>query len=440
MLKKVQEFIHTNQLLAENERVLVGVSGGADSVVLLDILVKLKYDCIVAHCNFHLRGAESDRDEIFVKKLAKTYNLTYKKVDFDTISYVKTHKISIEMAARELRYNWFEKMATETKATSIAVAHHADDNIETVLLNLGRGTGLKGITGMEMRNGKVVRPLLNCYREEIEQYAEQNNLEYVTDSTNTENEYKRNKIRNQIIPLLAELNPSVKATFSQNIRNFKAAWNIYSDKIEQIKALIVKVKDSQAFIHIQRLKQQTEAQNVLFEILSEYNFNSKVVEDIFVGLDSNSGLIYHSPTHRLLKDREQLIIDEIKETSDAEFLIPEGKSEICEPIKLTFRGFERTEGFKPSKTADTIHIDADKVKFPLRIRKWQQGDRFQPFGMTQNKKLSDFFIDEKLSIYEKENCYLLISDNEIVWVIGMRLDNRFRVDKETRNILEISTK
>ncbi len=440
MLKKVQEFIRTNQLLAENERVLVGVSGGADSVVLLDILVKLNYDCIVAHCNFHLRDEESDRDEIFVEKLAKANNLTYKKVDFDTIDYAKTHKISIEMAARELRYEWFEKMATETNASSIAVAHHADDDIETVLLNLVRGTGLKGITGMEMRNGKVVRPLLDCYREEIEQYAMQNSLQYVTDSTNTENEHKRNKIRNQIIPLLAELNPSVKVTFSQNIRNFKAAWNIYSEKIEQIKALIVSEKEDHVFIDIQQLKQQTEVQNVLYEILSEYNFNSKVVEDIFTGLESNSGLMFHSPTHRLLKDREQLIIDEIKEANDLEFLIPEGENKINEPIKLIFKRFERSEDFKLSKSAHTIHIDEDKVTFPLRIRKWQQGDRFQPFGMRQNKKLSDFFIDEKLNIYEKENCFLLLSDNEIVWVIGIRLDNRFRVSEKTQNILEISIK
>ncbi len=439
-LKKVQHFINANQLLADNERILVGVSGGVDSVVLLNILRKLRYDCIVAHCNFHLRGEESNRDEAFVEKLTKEYNLIYKKVDFDTIGYAKANKISIEMAARELRYRWFEKMAIENKASSIAVAHHADDSIETVLLNLVRGTGLKGMTGIEMRNGKIVRPLLACSREEIEDYAQKNDLQFVVDSTNASNDYTRNKIRNQIIPLLAEINPLVKQTFHQDILNIRGAWKIYSEKIKEIKEKIVTFSENQYSIDIQKLKSQADVKTVLFEILNDFNFNSDVIEDIYLGLENNSGLKFHSPTHRLLKDRNSLIIDEFENKSNVEFSIPEGVSEITEPIKLNFRLLENSKDFKPSKEADTVHLDADKLKFPLTIRKWRNGDRFQPFGMTQSKKLSDFFIDEKLNLFQKEDSLLLISDEKIAWIIGLRIDNRFRISPKTRNILEISIK
>lgn len=438
MLKRVQQFIDANQLLDKNERVLVGVSGGADSVVMLHMLQRLGFECVAAHCNFHLRGDESMRDELFVEKLAKSYNLIYKKVDFDTVKFAKSNKISIEMAARDLRYAWFKKTADENRCRAIVTAHHIDDAIETVLLNLIRGTGLKGLTGIEPKNGNIVRPMLCCTRSEIEKYTQKHKLEYVTDSTNLENEYSRNKIRNIILPAMADINPSVKQSLADNISRFRDAWKIYSEKINEIKATITFSQENQTFINIEKLKSQPAPQTVLYEILQEYNFNSNVSKDVFEGLDKEPGNRYYSDTHRVLKDREHLIIDLIEPNSKLEFTIDETDTAIENPISLTLKKILMSENFIVSKTAERIHVDADKIQFPLTIRKWKHGDSFHPFGMKKSKKLSDFFIDEKINRNQKESIWLLVSESKIVWIIGLRADNRFRITEKTKNILEIS--
>lgn len=439
-LKKVQEFIRSNQLLEPGERVLVGVSGGVDSVVLLHILLKSGYECIVAHCNFHLRNSESDRDEKFVEELAGNYAAMYKKVDFDTKGYARSNKISIEMAARDLRYQWFNKIAKETKATSILVAHHADDSIETFLLNLVRGTGLKGLTGIDARNGNVVRPLIHCTRREIEQYARDNNLQSVFDSTNASNDYSRNKIRNQIIPILSEINPSVAQTFHENTIRLRGTWKIYAEKMKEIREKIVSEKDGCICIDIPELIKQADVMTVLYEILSTYNFNNETVEDILQSLNTTSGLTFNSPTHCLLKDRNVLILNEIETENEREYLVSEGTDEINEPVHLTFQSLTNSPGFEISKATDTIHIDAELLTYPLTIRKWRKGDTFQPFGMTQSKKVSDYFINSKVNLFQKKNSWLLISGEKIVWIIGMRMDNRFRISDKTRKIAEISYK
>ena len=437
-LKKVRQFIDSNQLLIDNDRILVGVSGGADSVVLLHILLKLGFECVVAHCNFHLRGEESMRDELFVEKLAEKYKLIYKKTDFDTVRFAKSNKISIEMAAREMRYAWFKKLAPENKCQAIATAHHTDDSIETLLLNMIRGTGLKGLTGIEPRNGDIVRPVLCCTRSEIEQYAQKNKLEYITDSTNLANEYSRNKIRNLILPMMADINPSVKQSLAENISRFRGSWKIYSEKIAEIEAHITFNKENQTFVDIDKLKSQSDPKTVLFEILQKYQFNSDVISNIFEGLDKSSGKRYYSDTHRLLKDREHLIVDEIEPNNTLEFSIDESTKSISIPINLSLNKKARNEDFIISKKSDKIHIDADKIKFPLTLRKWKKGDSFHPFGMKESKKLSDFFINEKINRNQKENIWLLVSDNKIVWIIGLRMDERFRITEKTKNILEIS--
>ena len=437
-LKKVRQFIDSNQLLIDNDRILVGVSGGADSVVLLHILLKLGFECVVAHCNFHLRGEESMRDELFVEKLAEKYKLIYKKTDFDTVRFAKSNKISIEMAAREMRYAWFKKLAPENKCQTIATAHHTDDSIETLLLNMIRGTGLKGLTGIEPRNGDIVRPVLCCTRSEIEQYAQKNKLEYITDSTNLANEYSRNKIRNLILPMMADINPSVKQSLAENISRFRGSWKIYSEKIAEIEAHITFNKENQTFVDIDKLKSQSDPKTILFEILQKYQFNSDVISNIFEGLDKSSGKRYYSDTHRLLKDREHLIVDEIEPNNTLEFSIDESTKSISIPINLSLNKKARNEDFIISKKSDKIHIDADKIKFPLTLRKWKNGDSFHPFGMKESKKLSDFFINEKINRNQKENIWLLVSDNKIVWIIGLRMDERFRITEKTKNILEIS--
>lgn len=438
ILKKVSQFIDANQLLQENERILVGVSGGSDSVVMLHILLKLGFECVVAHCNFHLRGEESMRDELFVEKLAESYKISYKKIDFDTIGYAKANKISIEMAARELRYNWFRSQAQLNKCTSIATAHHSDDSIETLLLNLIRGTGLKGLTGIEPKNGNIVRPLLTCSRSEIENYAQKHKLEFVTDSTNKESDFSRNKIRNIILPLMAEVNPSVKKSMAENIARLRGAWYIYAEKIAEIESEITFSKGDQFYINIEKVKSHSEPQTVLYEILQKFHFHSDVVEDVYEGLDKPAGIRFFSDTHRLLKDREYLIVDIIEPNSKLEYSIEENKTSIETPVKVELRKLSWNKEFIFSKSADKIHIDADKVKFPLTLRKWKHGDSFQPFGMKTSKKLSDFFIDEKINRNQKEELWLLESENKIVWIIGIRLDDRFKITKHTQNILEIA--
>lgn len=437
-LRKVQQFIEQNQLFGSKDRLLVGVSGGADSVVMLHILLKLGYQCIVAHCNFHLRGKESDRDEIFVKNLAREYNLIFKKIDFETTGFAQANKISIEMAARELRYAWFHTIAAETNCQAIAVAHHSDDSTETMLLNLIRGTGLKGLTGIDAKNGKIVRPLLCINRQEVEKYAQKFKLNYVTDSTNAENDYNRNKIRNIILPQMATINPSVNQSLEGNIERLKGAWEIYSDKIEEIKKEILSTKNGQIFIAIEKFKKQPHIHTVLYELLYPYHFNAEIIRAIVLSLDKQPGLRFYSESHRLLKDRDFLIIDKSGEENPLEYIIEKNDSRISFPIPLTIRKFKKEMGFSPSKTPTEIHVDADEVKFPLYVRKWKKGDSFYPFGMTNRKKLSDFFIDEKFSRNQKEDTWLIISENKILWIVGHRLDNRFRVKKETKNILEIA--
>ncbi len=439
LLNKVSKFIERHRLFHENERVLTGVSGGADSVVLLDILLRLGYDCVAAHCNFHLRGRESDRDEAFVRKFVSEREVPLLLEHFDTFAFAEKQKISIEMAARDLRYAWFHQIAAQEHAGVIAVAHHGDDSAETLLINLIRGTGLKGLSGIDPKNGMIVRPLLDCSRREIEEYARQRNLSYVTDSTNLTDEYTRNKIRNEILPLMSEINPSILETLRENSKLFRGAYMIYREKVAEAEKELVRSEESRILIDINKLLLQADPQSIIFEILNPYHFNAANIREITEALTENPGLQFYSPTHRLTKDREVLIVEPInRDATHVEYLISEETVEIKEPLHLQLKRFPVPENFAPTRLAHKIHLDADKVKFPLTIRGWQQGDRFYPLGMRGSKKLSDYFTDIKLSLPEKEQVKLLISDNLIVWVIGMRLDDRFKVDKKSRNILEIS--
>ena len=439
MLQKVQSYIQKHRLLTQNRPILVGVSGGTDSVVLLHILISLGYDCIIAHCNFHLRMEESDRDEIYVRKLASNYNIKLHTIDFKTIEYANKHGISIEMAARNLRYKWFEELLEKCGSQALAVAHHADDSIETLLLNLVRGTGLRGLTGISPRNNNVVRPLLCCNRLEIENYLIEHELTHVEDSTNALSDYKRNKIRNEVIPLLSELNPAIKQTLYTNINHFDGALSIYQQAISDITNRIVEKSGKVIKMDIQQIKEQAHTLTVLYEILQPYNFNSKVVEQICEHLDSESGKIFYSETHRLIKDRGHLIITDKNEVLEKKYSIYDTDTVNFVPFELTIRKINTDNGFQISKLKNRIHVDASKICFPLTVRPWTEGDIFYPFGMNTRKKLSDFFIDNKLSLLEKEQVRVLISGkNEIVWIIGLRTDNRFRVNENTKDVLEIN--
>lgn len=437
MQKKIQTYIQKNQLLNTEGKIIVGVSGGIDSVVLLHVLKSLGYDCVIAHCNFHLRMEESNRDEEFVRNMAKVMKLPFYNVDFETIKYSDEHKISIEMAARDLRYAWFYKLLRELDAQAIAVAHHADDSIETMLMNLVRGTGLRGLTGIQPRNQKVVRPLLCCSRSELEDYLILHDLEHIEDSTNSSNDYQRNKFRNEVLPLLTEINPSVRETLYRTLEHFEGNMAVYQQAIDKIEELVVEKTDDTIKMDIQRIKQQVHVPTVMYELLYPYGFSTSLIEQITERLDAESGKMFFSDSHRLVKDRKYLIISPKQLESDDYYPILLTDKIIYFPINLHINKLRVTTDFLISKKNDCIHLDVDTLTFPLYLRRWKEGDSFFPFGMTKRKKVSDFFIDSKLSLLEKEQSWLLISGNEIVWIVGQRMDNRFKVKTETTDVLEI---
>ena len=438
MQQKVQTYIEKLQLLTPKEPVIVGISGGTDSVVLLHVLISLGYDCIAAHCNFHLRMQESNRDEEFVRKLAHSYSIPCYFIDFETIKYAENHKISIEMAARDLRYAWFEELIQKHHAQAIAVAHHADDSIETMLMNLVRGTGLRGLTGIQPRNKNVVRPLLCSTREELENYLVEHGLEHVEDSTNQENNYLRNKFRNELLPLLTEINPSAREKLYKSLANLEGNFAIYQQAIDEIRNNIVHNSGIEIRLNIDQINQQIHVPTVMHELLSPYEFSSAQIEQIRESLNAESGKVFHSETYRLIKDRKYLIINAKDDTIKNIYSISQTEKELTLPIHLTIRKMSIDDSFKPSKLSHCIHIDASLIQFPFELRRWNEGDVFYPFGMTQKKKLSDYFIDQKFSIPQKEQCWLLISEGKIVWIVGHRLDNRFKITENTKEVIEIS--
>lgn len=434
--QKVQTFIQKHQLLSPGQPVIVGVSGGTDSVALLHLLTKLGYDCIIAHCNFHLRMEESNRDEDFVRKLATDMHLPFYNVDFDTIKYADKHSISIEMAARDLRYNWFYELLEKLDAQAIAVAHHADDSIETMLMNLVRGTGLRGLTGIPPRNNKVVRPLLCCTRSEIENYLILHDADHVEDSTNAGLDYQRNKFRNEIIPLLSEINPSVRQTLYESLERFEGTLAIYQQAIDEIGKLIVDKTNGVVSMDINLIKQQVHVPTVMFELLHPYGFTPATISQVAEQLDGESGKVFYSENYKLIKDRNFLIISAKDIYKNEFFTVSQNDSQLEIPFKLTISRQQLTPAFQVSKDRTKIHIDASRLQFPLQIRRWKEGDFFYPFGMKQRKKISDFFIDNKLSLIDKEHAWLLVSGDQIVWVVGMRMDNRFRITEQTTEVIE----
>ena len=441
MLEKVKEYIHKENLIKDNTKVIVGLSGGMDSMVLLDVLMLLGYRCMAAHCNFHLRGDESNRDETFVKKWCKSIDIPYTSINFDTKQYAVDRKISIEMAARELRYNWFETLRKHYQADYIAVAHHKDDSVETVLLNLIRGTGIKGLTGISAKNGYVVRPLLCISRSEIENYISERDIPYVTDSTNNEDLYLRNSLRLNVIPLLETLNPSVKDTIYRTSKNVTEAEKVYSESIQKS----IKEVFSNNKIDIDQLRQTASPRSVLFELLAPYNFTPSTIEDISESIDSISGKVFFSDSsadlekkkYRLIKDRNSFLLNVVNETNNENetYFIEKGINEINIPINIKIKKLSSSADIAFNK--HTIYIDADKIKYPLVLRKWRSGDWFIPFGMKGRKKLSDYFTDRKFSLKDKEDAWLLASGDDIVWIVGERNDDRFKISENTKQIISI---
>lgn len=433
--EKVKNCIARHELLGREHPVLVALSGGADSVALACVLQDLGYKIEAAHCNFCLRGAESDRDEAFVTDFCQRRKIVLHRRCFSTHAYAHEHHVSIEMAARTLRYDFFEQLLQERELDSVAVAHHREDNTETVLLNLLRGTGIRGLRGIQYRNGKVVRPLLDVSRQEIEDYLAECHQDYVTDSTNLQDEVQRNKIRLNVMPRMREIYPNADESIHQGARRLSDAFRIYEYGMDLLMQQVVHGNR----ILLEELNRTPAPETVLYEILSRMDFNPAQVAVIYEQQGGESGKVYESPTHRLLRDREALVFEKkaVRPARLEKVLPLEGIMRVTDDVTFLISRSSYSSGGPLPREKNVICMNLDKVEFPLVVRTPQTGDRFMPFGMKGMKLVSDFLTDLKKNVFEKERQLLVCSGDKIAWVVGERPDDRFRVTEHTRHILRI---
>ena len=436
MLEIFKEHIIKNLPFLKESKLLIAISGGVDSVVLSHLCHKLKLNISLAHCNFNLRGNESDADEDFVMELAENLNLEVFVESFDTQKYADDNKRSIQMAARELRYQWFEDLAEQLKFDYILTAHHADDNLETFLINFTRGTGLEGLTGIPEINDVFVRPLLQFLSEDIHNFAKENNIKWRDDSSNASTKYLRNKLRHDVIPILKEINPSLLQSFQNTLSNLNDTADIVEESMESfLKRAINTIEEHYVAFNISEFKKVNNPKAYLFEALKNYGFTEW--NDVVNLLNAETGKQVFSATHRLIKNREHLLLSEIFSDKSIAFAVSENDMQVETPFGILF--FDEVDSISEKQT-NTIFVDKNQLTFPLTIRKYKEGDVFYPLGMNGKKKLSKYFKDEKLSLLDKENIWVLCSDTDIVWVIARRADNRFKVTDNTKSILKIELK
>lgn len=437
MLEKFKDYINANKLISQKGKVLLAVSGGMDSVIMTEIFKLSGFDYSIAHCNFHLRGVESNEDALFVEALSKEAKVEFYLKDFDTAGYAAENKLSIQMAARQLRVCWLEDLVEQYGYQCYATAHHQDDQIETLFINLLRGCGISGLHGILPKVGVLIHPMLFTNRTEIEAFAKNNNILYREDSSNFTQNYLRNKIRHSLIPVIREIEPGYQKIFHENTERFQLVEDIYQQQIQTAKSQLVEDVNDQIHISIKLLQVLHPPEGYLYEIISIYGFNYSQVKSIVLSLSKQSGKKYFSKTHILLKDRDLLIIEKktIHEAVYKEFLISSEMSHLTHPVNLEIKDCPIENVFFDKKNKNLAFLDSDKLKFPLKIRKWEKGDFFYPLGMKGRKLISDFWVDNKISIVDKKKIWLLISDGHIVWIIGQRIDNRYRISEETKNVL-----
>lgn len=440
MLDSFLTFINQHTPDLKQQPTLLAVSGGIDSIVMVHLFHNLGLPAGIAHCNFGLRGEESDGDEAFVHDIATRYNFPFFVTRPDVKTLAKSASISTQMAARELRYEWFEKIRQESGYRWIATAHHANDSLETLLLNLARGTGLAGLTGIAPVSGNLIRPLLYSNRAEISRYARENDILWREDRTNETDDYYRNKIRHHVIPVLSELNPSLETTFNASAERLRAANALLEASLQEWKSRAILREEGCIRISIAEVSGAKEPAFQLWSILQDFGFQYNQVHGIMGALTGTSGKRFYSPTHVLLVDRSYLILKASSETSDdAELLIERSDTQLeWEGVTLTLRIALKGSSYHFDKS--TIAVDADLLTFPLILRKWRQGDVFQPFGMDgKSKKVSDLLIDAKIDLFRKERTAVLVNgDGKIIWVVGIRADERFKITATTVNALVIS--
>ncbi len=450
LLQKFIEYIKKENLFQPKDKLLLAVSGGVDSVVLCELCKQAEFDFAIAHCNFNLRGEESTRDENFVRELAKKYAVEVFVKEFETEKYATEKKIGIQEAARNLRYEWFDSLISNKQqaiskkencplpiANWIVTAHHADDNIETLLMNFFKGSGIQGLRGILSKQNKIIRPLLFARKEEIKQFAYGHKLLFVEDSSNASDKYTRNYFRNQLIPSLQKVFPQAEENLLNNIERFKEIEILYQQSINLHKKKLLEIKGEEIYIPVLKLFKSEPLPTIIYEIIKNFGFTSNQTDEVMKLLQSDSGKYIQSSSHRILKNRNWLIISPINTIISQNILIEE-KDKLIEFSngKLKFEKLQTTD-YKLQTTSEIASIDADEIIFPLLLRKWKQGDYFYPLGMKKKKKLSRFFIDQKLSLTEKENIWVLEMNKKIVWIVGKRIDDRFKITPSTKNILKI---
>ncbi len=435
MVQEFKNHIGKNLSFLSGGRFLIACSGGLDSIVLVHLCDKINLHFGIAHCNFNLRGAESDQDEEFVKKMAHQVESEFFVKHFNTEAYSKSNQVSIQMAARELRYTWFKQLAQEFQFDYVLTAHHADDNLETFLINLSRGTGIEGLTGIPETNELLVRPLLPFSRKDIEKFAKENALTWREDSSNSSIKYLRNKLRHHVIPELRSVNPQFLQNFETTLTYLKQSSEFITNQTLRAKKELFEFLDDDSIkIPIHRLREYGNPKTFLYMLLKEYNF--KAWDDIEKVLLAQSGKQIFSETHRLVKDRDYLLLSPVaEEISNRTYTILEEERMLMIPSgTLIFRDVDEISEID----LKTIYVDKEKLKYPLTVRKWKEGDYFYPLGMKGKKKLSKYFKDEKLSLLAKERVWLLCSGKEIIWIIKYRADNRFKITPQTKQLLKIT--
>ncbi|HEX2848264.1 MAG TPA: tRNA lysidine(34) synthetase TilS [Chitinophagaceae bacterium] len=434
LIESFRSYIAQHHLFSRGNRLLVAVSGGVDSVVLCELCHQTGYPFEIAHCNFQLRGEESLRDEKFVRSLAEKYHVKIWVTHFDTTEYAASYKLSIQEAARELRYTWFNKILEENSFSFLLTAHHLDDSIETSLMNFFKGTGIAGLRGILPRQGKIIRPLLFAGKQELQDYALLHSLQWVEDSSNESDKYTRNYFRHQVIPFIQKIYPGVEKNLAQNLTRFRDTELLYHQSIDWYKKKLLTVKENEVHIPVLKLQQVAPFTTVLYEIIREFGFSPAQTNEVASLLESDSGRYVQSFTHRIIRNRAWLIVVPVKTTEAS--LVP-----IEKPGKYHFPGgsleLSSHSASQPETDKYIACLDAASIQFPLILRPWKTGDYFYPLGMTKKKKLARFFIDQKLSTTEKENTWVLEMDKKIVWVVGQRIDNRFKLKETTRDILRI---
>jgi tRNA(Ile)-lysidine synthetase, N-terminal domain/tRNA(Ile)-lysidine synthetase, C-terminal domain len=440
MIDEFKKFIAENNLIKPGDKILLAVSGGIDSMVMAHLFYQQDFKIGIAHCNFSLRAGESDKDEELVRQFASKNSIPFYTIRFETKVFARKNKLSIQMAARDLRYKWFEEIRMKNGYTSIAVAHNLNDNIETLLMNLIRGTGLTGMAGMKPVSNRIIRPLLFASREDISVFRNKQKIVFREDKSNADTKYLRNKIRHLIIPILKDINPSIEITLNETAGRISGYNEIVSEYMLRLRESISEEKEQLITFNISQLKTYLHNKTVLFELFKPYGITNALLIDLVKVIEGKTGSQIITDSHRIIKNRKEIIVSDEEFINETPYTVKNEKAFCAFPGILSVRNVRITESYKIPSDPHIACIDSQKVTFPMTIRKWKAGDHFYPLGMNQKKKLSDYFIDNKYSRFDKENIFILESDGKIVWIIGDRIDDRFKITDSTKKGLLIKSK